>query len=560
MENATPNVHAELALHSAQMQKRIFTINGRIHTAFSWAPSNATMIEGRDGVILVDTLSTVDLASPVAVQFRSIANKPIRTVIYTHCHADHVSGVKAFISEDDVRDGRVEIIAHESLVSQLVDLNILTPIIARRLMYTFGFQLPLGEEGNVCCGFGPVNLPGKRSFIPPTRTFSDSLDLEIEGVRMQLVHVPSESEDQIVVWLPDDRVLLSADVIQGETFPNVYAIRGTMFRDPMTWVSAIDRLRGFRAETLVPHHGRPVHGAAVVDELLVAHRDAIQYLHDQTVRWMNHGCTPDEIVEKVKMPPHLAHHPWLGEYYGTYKHSIRGIYSGYLGWFEGDAATLDPPPRAIRAARYVELMGGRENVLKAARRALVDADPQWAAEIATWQIRANPEDKDARSIKATAMRRWGLLQKNANWRNWALTSSLELEGKLTPARGLPAGSPDVVREFPSRAILGSLPVRLKSEQTMDRQLTVAFECIDTGERCALEIRHGICQFHDTPPGNSDVTVRFERQLLSDILLQQTNFAEGVKTGSVSLDGDPRVFSEFLDCFEAPPANPAISVR
>ncbi|MGX9080136.1 alkyl sulfatase dimerization domain-containing protein, partial [Klebsiella pneumoniae] len=107
------------------------------------------------------------------------------------------------------------------------------------------------------------------------------------------------------------------------------------------WVESLDKLRAYQAEYMVPLHGRPVSGQDKVEEVLRITRDGIAYIHDQTVRWMNKGLTPDELVEKVKLPPHLAGYtPYLREYYGTVKHSVRQIYNGYLGWFQGDPVAL----------------------------------------------------------------------------------------------------------------------------------------------------------------------------------------------------------------------------
>ena len=165
-------VHPSLARQNTKFEPSIRTVAGRYHVAYGYSPSNCTLIEGDDGCVLVDTLPTVEFAEPVAEAFRRITDKPIRAVIYTHVHPDHISGVKAFVSEEDVRSGAVEIIALDELTDHLArDSGLLAPVLARRAMYTFGFQLPRDESGNVGTGLGPPNIPGRRSFIAPTRTF-----------------------------------------------------------------------------------------------------------------------------------------------------------------------------------------------------------------------------------------------------------------------------------------------------------------------------------------------------------------------------------------------------
>jgi alkyl sulfatase BDS1-like metallo-beta-lactamase superfamily hydrolase len=188
------------------------------------------------------------------------------------------------------------------------------------------------------------------SFFAPTRVFDDALDIVLAGVRFQFRYAPSAADDEIVMWLPDLGVLLSAQVIQGECLANVLTLRRTRYRAPVRWYQTIDMMRGFGAAHMVPAHGRPVSGAAAVAEVLTVYRDAIQFIHDQTISHMNFGMTPDELAEAIPaLPPHLAHHAWLGKHYGTVKHSVRHVWSGQPGWFDGDPASLDPLPRAERA-------------------------------------------------------------------------------------------------------------------------------------------------------------------------------------------------------------------
>ena len=554
-------VHPSLARQNAKFEPSIRTVAGRYHVAYGFSPSNCTLVEGDDGCVLVDTLPTVEFAEPVAEGFRRITDKPIRAVIYTHVHPDHISGVRAFVSEEQVRSGAVEIVALDELTDHLArDSGFLAPVLARRAMYTFGFQLPRDETGNIGSGLGPPNIPGRRSFIAPTRTFAGQEDIEIAGIRLSLIHLPSETDDQVVVWSADDRVLLSADVIQGETFPNIYALRGTGFRNPMVWVRAIDRLRGLQPETMIPHHGRPVSGADAVAGVLTAYRDAIQHLHDQTVRWINKGAAPDELAERVAMPAHLADHEWLGEFYGSYKHSAPAIYAGYVGWFDGDPARLDPPPRQERAARYIALMGGRDALLREAGGALDGGDAQWAAELTGWLVAADTGDGEARGLRADALRRWGLAQANTNWRNWALTAALELEGRLKPPRGLPFGHPDTVRTFPMARMIEGMTVRLRAEAALDTHLTVAFETTDTGEACALEVRRGVCQFHDDPPESADIRLRFSRAFLESTVTGGAGYAAGVAAGDVAAAGDTAALDGFFALFETPSLEMPIVAR
>ncbi len=546
-----PTVHPELAAHQAAMQRRIYKIHGRYHMAFAYSVSNCTMIEGDDGVILVDTMTSLEAAEEVAAEFRKITDKPIKAIIYTHFHADHVSGAKAFVSEDDVAAGKVRIYGHQDLAGHVLrDVGLIAPVLGRRALYQFGMRLPIGEDGTLGAGLGPPQRPGTRTFIAPTHTFTGSHEEVIAGVRLRIVHVPSETEDQCMVWIPGDKVLLSGDAVQGETFPNIYALRGTRFRNPMVWADGIERLRRFGAEVLIPHHGRPVEGASAVDDVLINYRDAIQYLHDQTLRWMNKGMTPDEIKDRVTMPDHLKDHPWLGEYYGSYKHGIPAVFAGYLGWFDGDPVNLDPIPWTERAQRYVAMMGGRARIMETAEAALAEGDSRWAADLATWLVRADTGDAEARGLKARALRHWGYRQKNTTWRNWALTSAMELDGELEmAAAGMVLGSPEQVSGYPLEDVMRVMTVRLMAEDAFDYQRTLGFDAADTGESCALEIRRGVCRFHETIPDGADAVLNFDRRFLTEWIFGKATIEDGLGEGRISVSGEAEMVAEFLAKFE-----------
>ena len=550
MNSQSPGVHPDLARHQAYMKPQIFTLRDRIHCAFAYSIVNCTLIEGDDSCILVDTMTGMDNAKVVAEEFRKITDKPITTIIYTHFHADHVSGAKAFVTDEALSAGEVEVIAQADLTEHVRrDVGLIAPILGRRAMYQFGMRLPVGEDGTVGAGLGPPQRPGPRSFVPPTTTFETSYTGETGGIRFEIHLIPSETEDQCAVWLPGENTLLSADAVY-ESFPNIYALRGTRFRNPMIWAQGLDRLREFGAEVLVPHHGRPVEGADRIAELLTDYRDAVQYVHDQTLRYMNKGYTPDEIREVVVMPERLRDHPWLGEFYGSYKHAIPAIYSGYLGWYQGDPVDLDTKPPPERAKRYIGIMGGRDALLGLAREALDNNDPQWAAELAGWLVRADRNDTEAKNLKADALRQWGYEQKNATWRNWGLMSALELEDALDmPGGSMVLGSPEQVQGFSLDAIMQVMTVRVMSETCWDTQATVAFETADTGEECALEIRRGVCQFYETPPSSVDATMRFDRAFLIKWVFGQTTFEDAVADGSVTIEGDTATVADFFAKFE-----------
>ena len=568
----SPKVDPRMTRQARGMDQALLKIGDRTYLAFGWGLTSPMMVVGDDGIIVIDPPESLEMGQETLGAFRRVTDLPVKAIVYTHNHFDHVAAVKAFATEEEVASGQVEIYAHETLLQGVINwASTVGPIEGRRTSYTGAVFLPKGPDGSVMDALGPDARVGTITFIPPTKTFSDQLDVTVAGVRMHLRYVPSETNDEIVAWFPDLKVLNSAEVVQGESFPNLHTIRGTKYRDPIQWFKSVDVLREFPAEYMVPTHGRPIVGYDNVQGMLTTYRDAIQFVHDQTIRNMNEGLTPDQLVEVVTLPPHLADHPWTGQFYGTVKHAVRQIYVGYLGWFQADPWALDPLPYIERARRYVDLMGGRDAVVAAARGAVDEGEFTWAAEILTNVIRVDNNDMEARRLKAEAYRRFAYTLINVNWRNWSLTAAAELEGEADLTAGFEFTSRDVIQAFTTDKLLEMLTTRIDPEKSIDVHMTMGMHLPDVDESYGLEIRRGVVQFHATLPDRTDFTLVTERAYLNRILVgdvpitgeMAAAIAEGappamaIGVGAVS-SGDIRIeggsledLQRFFSYFDAP---------
>lgn len=460
----------------------------------------------------------------------------------------------------------MEIYAHERLAAGVrgnPSLGLVPPL---RLAYTFGFDLERGPEGWVEAGLGPAIGVGATGFLPPTTLFQGSLDIQVAGITVQLREAPSESDDEIVLCFPDRGVLHVADVIQGESLPNLYALRGVV-RDIGQWIRAVDLLREFDADALIFGHGRPLTGRDEVRDLLTAYRDAMQYIHDQTVRLLARGLTPDELVEAVAaLPPRLRAHPWLGEFYGTVKQTVRQIYHTYFGWFEGDPAALDPLPRRERAARYVAAMGGRDAVVATAARAHSDRDFRWVAEFLTHLLRLDPDDRRARQLKADALRQLGYGASNPIWRNNYLMAARELDGTLDRARLLDTvralGNPDVAASMPIPLLLRGLATRLDPARSEGLHLQVAFHSTDTGASYGLAIRSEVAEVLAGVPPGATLAIQTTEPTLRGLLTGRLAWSRATEEGAATLTtGAAEEAARFWRLFDPPAGDlPALALR
>ena len=559
-------IPAPLTGHARTMAQGVYQVAEHFYVAFGYGCANMTMVVGTDGVLLIDCLETEEAARQALGDLRRVSDKPVRAVIYSHSHPDHTSGVRGLLDPIEIDSGQVEIYAHERLLAGMrgnPSLGLIPPL---RLAYTFGLDLDRGPDGWVEAGLGPVLHIGATGFVPPTKVFRGALDVRVAGITVQLIEAPSESDDEIVIWFPDHGVLHVADVIQGETLPNLYALRGAV-RDPWQWIRAIDLLRGIDAQALIFGHGRPFTGRDEVRALLLAYRDALQYIHDQTVRLMARGLTPDELVEMVaELPPGLRAHPWLGEFYGTVKQTVRQIYANYFGWFEGDPTFLDPLPRRERSSRYVAAMGGPDAVVAIAAQAHADRDFRWAAEILTHVLRLDPDDRRARQLKAGALRQLGYRTSNPIWRNTYLMAAREVGGTLNRTRLLDTvralGNPDIAATIPISLLLRVLATRLDPARGDGIQLQVGFRGIDTGATYGLAIRSHVAEvLADTPP-DATLDIHTTEPTLRGLLTGRMSWRRAAADGAATLNrGTDEDAAQFWSLFDPPLGElPAIALR
>ena len=545
-------VHPALDHHTGEFERRVYSVTDGVHVAVGFGLANSILVEGDDCAFIVDVQGSIESAREVRAAFEQISSKPIEAFIYTHNHADHVFGGPGFLEEPE----EVEVYAHDTTefyIDRMV--NRIRPIIGMRSARMFGNHLPAeGADRFVNAGIGAALEIGQAEggtlgLIRPTRTFEDRLDVEICGVAVELVHAPGETNDQLFVWLPEKRVLMPGDNIY-RAFPNLYTIRGTLYRDVLEWVRSLDRMRERRPAFLVPSHSRPVAGEEEVESILRAYRDAIQFVHDQTIRGMNRGRSPDELAKEIQLPASLREHPFLQEFYGTVPWSVRSVYSGYLGWFNGDTATLDPAGPVERAEGYAALAGGRDALLQTAREAIDAKRYAWAAELATHALRLEPEDPRARLLKARALRAMGQRSISPNGRNYYLTQALELEGAVELNTRLKVGEDltKLVQSIPIENFMASMPVNLDPEKAGEADTLVGFEFTDVGEGYSVHVRNGIADLQEGFPESPDVALRLSSAVWRDIVVGARNPTLAVAAGDVSIEGSPIQLVQFLGWF------------
>jgi alkyl sulfatase BDS1-like metallo-beta-lactamase superfamily hydrolase len=540
-----------LAEHSKIFKKGVEKVGDNIFVAIGYGIANSIMIEGKDGVIIVDTMTTMEEAAQVLAEFRKITSKPVKAIIYTHSHPDHVFGAEVFVAAGS----RPAIYAHETTESNVKRLlTEIGPIIGSRSLRMYGSFLAPGQVLNV--GIGPfvgMKRNSKLGFVRPTRTFSETLEASAAGIPFKLIFAPGETDDQIVVWLPKQKALIPADDFYW-AFPNLYTIRGTTFRNLKQWYRSLDKMRDLNPEYLVPCHTRPIVGAKKIQEILTNYRDAIQYVHDQSIRGINAGLTPDELAEQIKLPPHLAEAPYLQPFYGNVSWSVRSMFTGNLGWFNGDAATLQPLTRKEQARLAARLAGGEKELLRHAKELLREKEFQAALELTDHLIQLNPGDAEAKEIRIKALSALGEREENPNARHYYLTEALEVrDGFVSLSEAKP--SPGALQAIPLQSFFDLMAVNLDPKAGAEVNQVVGMIFIDTQEAFTIQVRHGVAEIRPRLPQDLD-RLNLDLMIMADSKLWREMLAK-IRSPLVTLarfkyeKGNAIAFGKFLKLFEPP---------
>ena len=416
----------ELRALEPSLGRAFVRLTDRVFVAAGYGMSTFAFVVGDTGVVAVDAGSTPEATAEAIAELRRHCDLPIAGIVYTHHHFDHIVGAVAVADENPA----VEIWAVEPFGNETLQLACVGTAALRRALGQFGHRLP--PELHVGSGFASASatrsfrideLPDPR--VAPTRRFSGSATARLGGVTLEVSHNPGETDDQALVWFEAERVAFVGDNIY-RSWPNLYAIRGSRYRDVRDWCESIDRIRALRAEHLVLGHTLPISGAAEVDEALDVYSRGLWHVYNATIEGMNAGRTPDELVQEVRLPDDLAAHPLLREYYGTVAWSVRGIFNGLLGWFDGNPTTLNPLHPADRARRIADLAGGPDVLLERARAALAGGEAQWAAELCDMLLALDFAPGEVTALKADALDELAYDSVTATRRNYLHTYARQL--------------------------------------------------------------------------------------------------------------------------------------
>lgn len=535
----------------------LFKVTERMYQVRGQDISNITFIEGDTGIIVVDPLVSPEAAkSSLDLYYQHRPQKPIVAVIYTHSHTDHYGGVKGIVSEEDVKTGKVQVIAPAGFMEEAISENVLAGnIMNRRVLYSYGLLLPHNAQGNIGNGLGVTISAGNPTIIAPTKSITKTGEkLNIDGLEFDFLMAPgSEAPSEMHFYIPALKALCTAENTT-HTLHNFYTLRGAKTRDTSKWTDYLNEtldMWGSQAEVLFMPHTWPVWGNQHINDYIGKYRDTIKYIHDQTLHLANQGYTMNEIGNMIKLPPALENNWASRGYYGSVSHNARAVYNFYLGYFDGNPANLNPYGQVDMGKRYVEALGGAKQAIELAQKAYDKGDYRWTSELLKQVIAAEPQNQAAKDLQANSFEQLGYQAESATWRGFYLTGAKELREGVHKLTHNTSNSPDTIKGMTVEMLFDYMAVRLDSEKAAGKNISLNFN-LDRGETLNLTLNNSVLNYRQASQQKSDASFTISHADLHDVLTGQAKMADLLKTGKAKVTGDAAKLDEIfstLDQFE-----------
>jgi alkyl sulfatase BDS1-like metallo-beta-lactamase superfamily hydrolase len=513
--------------------------------------ANTTVIEAQDGLIVYDTGDTREEGQHIRKAIEKISSKPVKVIIYSHSH--YALGAGALVDNPD--DALV--IGHPRL-NETVQTSMqgggspsaipeVGPYMTPRVLIQFNNFLP--DEGPDAALSGKLEIGKPTAFIPANKTVQDGEELDVLGIKMQFFTKYTSDDYNLTVYVPEKKLVMNNFFWPGT--PNIYTLRGGVYRDPLIWRDGLKVIRDLQPEILTNTHARAIVGKDEVMKRLTGYMDQLTLTYDQTLRGILAGMGPADIRHRIYIPEHLRKIPENAQSYGETIHFPEAIYQYVIGWFDGDVTKLFKIAPKEEAERMVKLMGGKEKVVPAAKKALEEKEYAWGAQVIQYAYLLDPTDKAVRQLKADLLRQMAYRTTGSIARAFLLTEALTLEGKVTypkllpPSKEIIAASPDTFVNF--------FRVRIDPKKSENTDKVVEFVFTDKGNLgVALHVRGGIAEYVPVPADHyrkSDFVLKLDSETWAGLYLSAISLNDAIGSGKVKLTGDKGEVTKIFDMFD-----------
>ncbi|OEH25375.1 hypothetical protein AN690_0213915 [Citrobacter freundii] len=530
----------------------LFQVTDGVYQIRNLDLSNMTIMEGKEGITVIDPLVSAETAKVgMDLYYKNRGKRPVVAVIYTHSHVDHYGGVRGVIDEADVKSGKVKVYAPAGFMKEAVSENIMAGnAMSRRASYMYGNLLKPDAKGQVGAGLGTTTSAGTVTLIEPTNYITHTGQKEvIDGLTYDFMMAPGSEAPSEMLWYVEEKGMIEAAEDVTHTLHNTYSLRGAKIRDPLAWSKYINDVIsrwGGKANIIIAQHHWPTWGNENVVKLMKSQRDMYRYINDQTLRMANQGLTRDEIAANFKLPSGLEK-SWASRgYYGSVSHDVKATYVFYLGWFNGNPATLNELPPVDAAKKYVDYMGGADAIMQKAKTDYAQGNYRWVAQVTNNIVFADPSNKEARNLEADALEQMGYQAESGPWRNFYLTGAQELRNGVVKGATPNTASPDTVKAMSPEMFFDYLAVHINGEKAANAQAVFNVDLGADGGKYKLELENGVLNHSaDAQASNADASITLNRATLNKIILKEESLKQAEEKGDVQISGNHAKLDEFL---------------
>jgi alkyl sulfatase BDS1-like metallo-beta-lactamase superfamily hydrolase len=552
-EKAPPTVNPSLWRQSRlNMNHGLFEVVPGVYQVRGLDIANMTLIEGDTGVIVVDTLTSIEGArAAMELYFQHRGKRPVAAVIFTHTHTDHYGGAHGVLDEVAQASGGVPILAPHLFMEHAVSENIIAgPAMLRRAQYQFGPFLAKGPRGQVDNGLGKSMAAGSVKLLRPSDLIMETGDKRvIDGLEFEFQMAPnSEAPAEMHFYVPRYKLLNLAENCT-HNFHNLLPFRGAEVRDALAWSKYLGealQMWGGKADAMCGQHHWPVWGVERIDTMIRQQRDLYKFAHDQTIRLMNHGLTASEIAETIKLPASLEG-AWHGRgYYGHIRHNVKAICQKYLGWYDANPVNLDPLPPVESGRKYVEYMGGADAILDRARKDFAKGEFRFVAQAVSHLVFADPDNQSARALLADAFEQLGYAAESATWRNAYLFGAQELRLGMPKAPPRPPMPRETLAALRTEQLWDVLGVRLNGNKAEGKHIVLNWAFTDTNESFVLTLENcALTYIAGAQAEKADASFTLARGTLDEVIAKQSSFPEAVAAGKIKFTGNAMRLAELM---------------
>ena len=541
----------------------LFEVVPGIYQIRGYDLAQMTLIAGKTGWIIIDPLTTpAPSKAGLALANKTLGERPVVAVLFTHSHGDHFGGVNGVTSQEDIQSGKTQIIAPHGFLAESIGESVIAgTAMSRRVQFQFGTALTPSKTGHVGGGLGQKLSSGDVALLPPTKSISKGGEtLTVDGITFEFMDAgETEAPAEFVFYMPQFKALHTAEVAT-RTFHNVLTPRGALVRDTLKWSKVIDTMfakYGAKSDVLLASHHWPTWGSDNVKTALKNQRGLYRYVHDQTMRQANQGATIQELAENIGEPDFAKTDFGVRDYYGTLNHNSKAVYQRYFGWWDAVPATYHQLPPVEASQKYVAAMGGAEKALATGEAAFAEGDYRWAATVFNHLVFADPDNGQAKNWLASTYEQLGFQAEAGTWRNIYLVGAKELREGNKGTETVSSSNAKVLNSIPAVALFDALATRFNPTKMNGNGGIIQFNFPERNEIVGVDVGKSVLFPRNGANPDATAQVTISRTDFTRLLTRQANPLELIQSGALQISGDTALMAAMFGALDQ--VNPQFNI-